>query len=100
MVGNGAFAPRDTRKLVVTSSPQSIAVDSDAPLVRLLNIGPELVFVKVGTGDGLTVSTDTGLPVPARIPVLIEKGVGANRVAAVAFVSGKGRVSLYITAGS
>jgi hypothetical protein len=93
-----AFAPRRTRLLEVCTAPRIVPVDADAPLLRLWNAGPAICFVRTGTGAEVTASADGDLPIPPRQTVLIDKGIGADRLAAVALVAGPSR--LYVTPGT
>lgn len=79
------FTPGHTYVLVVGDTSVSVTVHADAPVLRLLNLGPGVVFVRIGTGPQQATPTD--FPVPAGVPVLITKGVGADTVAAVAPVA-------------
>jgi len=95
---NGAFSPGRTRMVEVTSAPKQEHVDADMPVLRLLNVGPALVFVTIGTGESVTTSVQTGMPISAGKETYIAKGVGADRLAAVSLVARPTR--LYVTPGS
>ena len=78
-------------------APRAVNVDADVPLLRLFNLGPALCFVRVGTGE-TTASADGDFPVPARQAVTLNKGIGADRLAAVSITVGPTR--LYVTPGT
>jgi hypothetical protein len=91
-----AFAPARTRMIQVTTVPKFVNVDADAPHVRLFNFGPAVVFVRTGVGE-VTASIDNDFPVPVRMPCILDKGVGSDRLAAVSITGGPTR--LYVTPG-
>jgi hypothetical protein len=91
-----AFAPGRTVKLDAGKEAVSVPLDAELPQVMVTNLGPEMVFVRFGTGR---VGATTGdFPVLAETQVLLAKGVGADWVSAVCYA--EDRATVFVTVGS
>lgn len=93
-----AFSPGQTQVVSVATTSGSIAVSADAPVVRILSLGPEVVFVRIGTG-AQTAVVDADMPVVPNLPAYVTKGVGANTVALIADDTATADIVVYVTTG-
>lgn len=84
--------------LDVTTTSASVSLNPDSPSVRLLNVGSDLVFVRFGTGA--QTATEQDYPLQPNVPEIINKGVGADTLAAIEIAGGGPGPVLYITTGT
>lgn len=89
------FAPGLTTRLDASEASRQVPVDREAPHVLVTNLGPAVAFVRYGTGD-LAASPMTDLPVLPASQLVLDKGVGADRVAVL---TAEGTATVYVTVG-
>lgn len=90
------FAPngQNTVQLAATSASASVAIDPYSSVVRVLNTGPNLAYIRFGqAGDAATLSR---LPLPVGAAELFTKGA-APYVAAICDAGNT--ATLFFTAG-
>lgn len=84
---NSAISPEYGTGISISATTTSAqaSLNGNGTLVRVTNVGSDLVFVKLGTGTITATSTDTALPSGQSI-VLVRSPVGSvhNVIAAVA----------------
>jgi hypothetical protein len=95
MTIKAAFQPRRGQNLTATpgAASASVALDSQAKSVRLVNNGANVCFVRIGAGAQTATTAD--MPVRAGSEIVVSKGDGDDTLA---HISATG-TTLYIQTG-
>jgi hypothetical protein len=95
MTIKAAFQPRRGVNLTATpgAASASVALDSQAKSVRLVNTGANICFVRIGSGAQTATTAD--MPVRAASEIIVSKGDGDDTLA---HISAAG-TTLYIQTG-
>jgi len=95
MTIKAAFQPRRGVNLTVTPSVSSasVALDSQAKSVRLINVGSNTCFVRIGAGAQTATTAD--MPIRPNSEIIVSKGDGDDTLA---HISSAG-TTLYIQTG-
>jgi hypothetical protein len=95
MTIKAAFQPRRGANLTATpgAASASVALDSQAKSVRLVNNGANVCFVRIGAGAQTATTAD--MPVRAGSEIIVSKGDGDDTLA---HISATG-TTLYIQTG-
>ena len=96
MAAIAPFTPGPTVLLNVGTVASSALIEPHASVLYLLNMGAELVFVKIGTGTIRAKISD--FPILPKIPVLLSKTAEADTISAISLAAGPS--VLYVTAGA
>ena len=98
MSGTRPFTPNSPTVTLSNVGTTSVgaAVDANADQIRVLNVGPALVFFRFGTGAQTATASD--YPLAVGMSEVFSKGIGADNVAVLGAAAGPSVV--YVTPGT